>query len=1242
MSYSSDKSLEKSTNLDKKSTFEFHVSKESRQKYNFDEEIFSITGNVVFANNVAVRKFTQKLNEQRSNDNKVKVSQIYSTGLLDEIFHFLLREYEEKENPGVFNRAVEHLNAKLGEDSFRKFLFEFVAIFPPKEVYRGKESIFDYLNSYNGNKPNIECAIEELILVYLANFNPANKNIIELFDEKYFENQKEYKLIIDQLNSFFLAEKRFGPENQDVFTLLKTPILMNPNSVEAQLEYIKEKWSVIIEENFSNRILLTRDLVREEIIVTQSHFGGGGAGTPTVVPHYKLGDNFVQNEEVFIGKSLYNYSKESKTDYEEPEKFTSDLDWMPQIVILAKNTYVWLDQLSKKYHRKISRLDEVPDAELDTLANWHFTGLWLIGVWERSSASQKIKHIMGNGDAISSAYSLYDYTIAADLGGEAAYEDLNRRAMARGIRLASDMVPNHTGIYSKWVIEHPEFFVQRKDLPYPNYKFTGADLSDNPDIELRIEDGYWSKSDAAVVFQRIDKRTGDTTYVYHGNDGTNMPWNDTAQLDMLKKDVREAVIQQIFSVARRFSIIRFDAAMTLTKKHFSRLWYPQPGKGGDIPTRADYALTRDEFDTLFPEEFWREVVDRINNEMPNTLLLAEAFWLLEGYFVRSLGMHRVYNSAFMHMLMKEENEKYRDLITNTLEFEPEILKRYVNFMSNPDEETAIKQFGIDDKYFGVSTLLLTLPGLPMFGHGQIEGFTEKYGMEYKRAYYNEAPNGWLVERHERELFPLMNKRYLFSQVTDFWFYDFLDGQGLINEDVFAYTNMAYGERAVIFYNNKFQHTSGKIYKSTPKLAGNNENKSIKTKTIFEALNINTAENCFYIYREHISNLQYIREGKDFFNNGFEIELDAFKYKVFIDFKEVYDTTGEYRKLAKKIGTRGVESIENALKVINLEPIHEALENMFEEKMITIFVNSYINTSTEILEDDTKFLRNKFYYFINRIKDHLHLNVNTHLLLDKFENKLLAVKKINNLFDDLVIGDRKFYNKKVENNYLLSKSINYRENSLLFLIWLSIDTMKEMFPAAGEITSDNFISKLLFDSPVKSILKRLGRGTSDIYKEVALLNLLLEYDGKLFVFNDEDIEKIKIKIIADGKDVLHLTKNKLLKKLFSDDFVKAYLGVNYYEGIWYYSKENFEELADWFFTASLITYESRFIAESISEEVIEKDVVQKETVKEETELEPKQKIDMEIVLEKISYLRYYISNLAVKSEYKFEELKELMY
>ena len=144
-------------------------------------------------------------------------------------------------------------------------------------------------------------------------------------------------------------------------------------------------------------------------------------------------------------------------------------------------------------------------------------------------------------------------------------------------------------------------------------------------------------------------------------------------------------------------------------------------------------MTKAEFERRMPDEFWREVVDRVAAEAPDTLLLAEAFWLMEGYFVRTLGMHRVYNSAFMNMMRDEQNANYRLVIKNTLEFDPEILKRYVNFMNNPDERTAVEQFGKGDKYFGVATVMATMPGLPMFGHGQVEGYTEKYGMEYRRA-----------------------------------------------------------------------------------------------------------------------------------------------------------------------------------------------------------------------------------------------------------------------------------------------------------------------------------------------------------------------------------------------------------------------------------------------------------------------------------------------------------------------------
>ena len=493
----------------------------------------------------------------------------------------------------------------------------------------------------------------------------------------------------------------------------------------------------------------------------------------------------------------------------EYEKFSADTAWMPSTVLIAKSTYVWLAQMSRQYGRRISRLDEIPNEELETLARRGLNSLWLIGVWERSRASKTIKQLCGNSDAVASAYSLFDYKIAEDLGGEAAYINLRDRCYGYGLRLASDMVPNHMGIDSPWVVEHPEWFISRQH-PYPAYSFNGPDLSSDGRVEIKIEDHYFEQTDAAVVFQRRDRSTGETRYIYHGNDGTSFPWNDTAQLDYLNPAVREQVIQTILHVARLFPVIRFDAAMTLAKRHFHRLWFPGPGASGAIPSRAEYGMSQAEFNQHMPHEFWREVVDRVAAEVPGTLLLAEAFWLMEGYFVRTLGMHRVYNSAFMNMMRDEENAKYRSVIKNTLEFDPDIMKRYVNFMSNPDERTAIDQFGKGDKCFGVAVMMATLPGLPMFGHGQVEGFTEKYGMEYQRPRYDETPDPWLVERHDREIAPLLKRRWLFAESSNFLLYDLFEASGAVDENVFAYSNRNGGERALVVYNNRYGTAHGTI------------------------------------------------------------------------------------------------------------------------------------------------------------------------------------------------------------------------------------------------------------------------------------------------------------------------------------------------------------------------------------------------------------------------------------------------
>ena len=150
------------------------------------------------------------------------------------------------------------------------------------------------------------------------------------------------------------------------------------------------------------------------------------------------------------------------------------------------------------------------------------------------------------------------------------------------------MVPNHMGIDSPWVCEHPEWFVSLDQSPFPAYTFTGEDISSDPRVAIYLEDHYYDRSDAAVVFKWVDRRSGAVHYIYHGNDGTRMPWNDTAQLNYLHPEVREAVMQTILAVARKFPIIRFDAAMTLTRRHYQRLVVPAAGerRRHPLPVRA--------------------------------------------------------------------------------------------------------------------------------------------------------------------------------------------------------------------------------------------------------------------------------------------------------------------------------------------------------------------------------------------------------------------------------------------------------------------------------------------------------------------------------------------------------------------------------------------------------------------------------------------------------------------------------
>ncbi len=1097
---------------------EFHVSRKARDLYQFDESLFTVSGNVIFPNFRAVRLFVQRMNERRDLVNfpelAIQPGQMNAMGLIDEILHFIIGLYRDEKNPKTMSQALDWLNEKLGKVRVDETFLTFSYQFPPLALYRGEIELESYLEGETAGTPNRQIILEEMLMLWLANKNPAFSPFIELFDHSTLEEETIYDQIIEHLYIFFMTQPFFGPDHQHLVDMLRSPAIAVPHSLSGQLEYIRDRWGSFL-GRYLSLLLSSLDLIKEEEIAQMRRMTLWTRGP---APVYE-----------FTGMEG------------EPERFSPDLEWMPKTVLLAKNIYVWLHQLSRKYQRSIYRLDQIPDEELDRLAHWGFTGLWLIGLWERSLASKRIKELLGSPDAVASAYSLFDYQIAGDLGDEEAFQNLKDRAWRRGIRLASDMVPNHVGMDSKWVINHPDWFISTDETPFLAYSFNGPDLSWHGEVGIYLEDHYFDQSDAAVVFKRVDRRTGSQKFIYHGNDGTRMPWNDTAQLNFLREEVREAVIQTILHVARKFPIIRFDAAMTLTKRHYQRLWFPEPGTGGAIPSRAEHGMTREEFHRHMPEEFWRQVVDRIAIEAPDTLLLAEAFWLLEGYFVRTLGMHRVYNSAFMNMLKDEENAKYRSVMKNTLEFNPEILKRFVNFMSNPDEETAVAQFGKEDKYFGICTMMVTLPGLPMFAHGQIEGFTEKYGMEYRYAKWEENPDLALIHRHEREIFPLMKRRHLFSDVKHFLLYDFFTSEGYVNEDVFAYSNRLGEERALVIYHNRYAFTAGWIRTSAAFSIEDGRSRKLIQRELGDGLGLHNDPEHFCIFRDQVSGLEYLRHSKELYEKGLYVELGAYQYHVFLDFREVRDNAWHhYAQLNKFLNGRGVPALAEVLKEIQLPPLHHAFRELVNAHLFRHFMEARILKSGQPLDRGLiEEAEQKTILFLGQAKALSGAREGEAIVAREIKQKLEAILYLP------VITSR----PQVLQPRGIKAAAEYLHQGLTdqSSVWETIFGWLFLHPVGKMVGSEDlsgpshrWMGEWKLDQIVAETWVGLGFDEGAAWRSVELIKILIRHQSWFEKKNTEQV----------------------MRTLLGDDEVRQFLGVNQYDDILWFNKEAFEEMLWW--------------------------------------------------------------------------------
>jgi len=534
------------------------------------------------------------------------------------------------------------------------------------------------------------------------------------------------------------------------------------------------------------------------------------------------------------------------------------------------------------------------------------------------------------------------------------------------------------------------------------------------------------------------------------------------------------------------------------------------------------------------------VVDRVAAEVPDTLLLAEAFWMMEGYFVRSLGMHRVYNSAFMNMLKDEENAKYRTTIKNTIEFDPEILKRFVNFMNNPDEETAIRQFGDGDKYFGVCTLMVTMPGLPMFGHGQIEGYAEKYGMEYRRARTEEMPNEELIRRHERDIFPLVKRRYLFAEAENFRLYDLHFEDGTVNEDIFAYSNRAGGERSIVVYNNRYERSRGRFNSSASFAQRSSSGKTTRSVRIGDELGLSSDPAFYVAFREQRSGLWFLRQSREILEDGFYVELSGYESQVFLDFHEIEDNSlGHYRLLAGHLAGRGTRDIDTALKEIFVEPIHTAFHRLAAGELLASVCADNFDPSS---------LESSYRAFLQAGCAFSHIEMND-AAVGAMTRWLTAVRTV----DRAATHHEKSAGAQPDDyaSFLdYGREVNPAAGTILALLAFLTPIARLLSPD-NRFAARSLIDEWMLDGPVERALASTDHPATDDLRVRLLMRIVPTHASWYWDILDSGSLAARV------------------EQLFQDEIVRRWLGENRYEGVLWFHRESFLELVWWLFISAVL-------------------------------------------------------------------------
>jgi hypothetical protein len=336
------------------------------------------------------------------------------------------------------------------------------------------------------------------------------------------------------------------------------------------------------------------------------------------------------------------------------------------------NTRVWLTTLSRALGRAAT-LDDIPDAELDRLAEQGFDWVWFLSVWQTGPEAQQISRSnpewrrefqetlpdLRDEDIPGSGFAVTGYTVHEALGGDAALARLRDRLKARGHKLMLDFVPNHMGLGHPWAVSHPDRFVAG------------------------------SEDDLARAPQNYTRAAG--RVLAHGRDPYFPGWPDTLQLNYGNPATQEAMAAELARIAGQCDGVRCDMTMLVLPEVFERTW------------------------GLKAEPFWPAAIRKVRERSPEFCFMAEVYWDLE-WTLQQQGFDYTYDKRLYDRLRERHARPVREHFWAG----PDYQTRLARFLENHDEPRAAATFP-PDVHRAAAVITFLCPGLRFFHQGQFEG-----------------------------------------------------------------------------------------------------------------------------------------------------------------------------------------------------------------------------------------------------------------------------------------------------------------------------------------------------------------------------------------------------------------------------------------------------------------------------------------------------------------------------------------